>query len=207
MAVEKDGPIEVTAPGTGALIAALRAGTRDEHDRLEKRSPLRSADLGIDRYRQVLAGFLGIYRPLEPAIGRALAAAEVAVPWAPRALLLERDLGDLGMTADQVAEVPDCPLVPSVDSPGEALGCLYVLEGATLGGRVIARELGPRLGVAPGRGGAFFHGHGSQTAARWRELLETMEHAGRRADVSHTAAVLAAVGTFRAFSSQEPAEL
>jgi heme oxygenase len=191
-------------PAGGALLVALREGTRDEHERLERQSWLRSVDLGIEQYRRGLAAFLGIHRPLEPAIAGALAAEALIMPWTPRASLLERDLGDLGMTPDLLAGVPDCPTLPLISDVGSALGCLYVLEGSTLGGQVLARELGRRLGVGPGRGGAYFRGYGAETRSHWRAFTEALGRASECADLSLRTAVSAAVATFQAFATWTP---
>ena len=55
---------------------------------------------------------------------------------------------------------------------GEAafLGAMYVMEGSTLGGRFLARHVETVLGLAPGRGDAYFQGHGEATGALWREV-------------------------------------
>ena len=46
--------------------------------------------------------------------------------------------------------------LPDLQGVQEALGCLYVVEGSTLGGQVIARHLRQTLGVDPRCGGSFF---------------------------------------------------
>ncbi len=50
-----------------------------------------------------------------------------------------------------------------------ALGCLYVLEGATLGGQVISRHLA-KLGIGPENGGRFFNGYGARTGEMWKSF-------------------------------------
>jgi heme oxygenase len=45
---------------------------------------------------------------------------------------------------------------------------LYVIEGATLGGRIITRQLQTQLGLKPESGGAFFDGYGAQTGPYWK---------------------------------------
>jgi heme oxygenase len=55
-------------------------------------------------------------------------------------------------------------LSADVSTRERALGVLYVLEGATLGGAVIARIVRRRLGVTP----AFFGAGGAAIGARWR---------------------------------------
>jgi heme oxygenase len=50
-----------------------------------------------------------------------------------------------------------------------AVGCLYVLEGATLGGQFISRHLAT-LGIGPANGGLFFHGYGAKTGEMWKSF-------------------------------------
>jgi heme oxygenase len=57
---------------------------------------------------------------------------------------------------------------------GYGFGCLYVLEGSALGGRVISKRVKQTLGLGPATGGAYFHGLGRQTARHWSEFLTTL---------------------------------
>ncbi len=50
------------------------------------------------------------------------------------------------------------------------LGALYVLEGSTLGGRVLARQVEMVLKLTSGQGNAYFQGHGAATGALWKEV-------------------------------------
>ena len=81
---------------------------------------------------------------------------------------LERDLIALGATADELAKNPRCRELPEMAAISQALGCLYVIEGATLGGRTITRRLQASLGLTPETGGAFFAGYGAETGPRWQ---------------------------------------
>jgi heme oxygenase len=78
-------------------------------------------------------------------------------------------------------------------SRAEALGALYVLEGSTLGGRMILRALADR-GVATAEL-AFLDPYGLETAGRWRDLMEIL---GReiRGESDLAAASRGAVRTF-----------
>jgi hypothetical protein len=53
-------------------------------------------------------------------------------------------------------------------------GCLYVLEGSALGGRVISKRVKQTLGLGPATGGAYFHGLGRQTARHWSDFLTAL---------------------------------
>jgi heme oxygenase len=50
------------------------------------------------------------------------------------------------------------------------VGCLYVLEGATLGGQVIARRLQETLKIGPENGASFFHGYGRDAGHLWKSF-------------------------------------
>ena len=54
------------------------------------------------------------------------------------------------------------------------MGCLYVMEGSTLGGKFIARQVQEKLGLSPEAGTAFFSGYGNETGARWKTFREAL---------------------------------
>lgn len=67
-----------------------------------------------------------------------------------------------------------CRDLPEIDTYGKALGALYVLEGSTLGGRIIAGVLTDRLGSEKCL--TYFNSYGNETAGMWqsfKDLLDT----------------------------------
>ena len=81
--------------------------------------------------------------------------------------------------------MPRCADLPRLSCPEDLAGCLYVLEGACLGGQVIAPALHQRLGVAKGSGASFFVGDAEETSARWILVLAWLEglvRAGARSE-------------------------
>jgi heme oxygenase len=89
-----------------------------------------------------------------------------AVGWPTRQRLgaLAADLTDLGVSD---APLPEAAGLPVLFSPSAVWGTLYVAEGATLGGRVLRRNIQARLGPVPLR---FLEGHGDRTQPMWRDL-------------------------------------
>jgi heme oxygenase len=67
----------------------------------------------------------------------------------------------------ELAALPRCSCIPRVDGTSRALGCMYVLEGSTLGGRIIARKLQQHLAIDADTGAAFFQACGNETGTRW----------------------------------------
>lgn len=151
-----------------AILNLLRDRTRAAHDRAEEALPLLDPSLEAAHYRAILAGFWGFHAALEPRLAAIAELGEMGLNPAGRRKLprLEHDLRTLG--ADP-ARLPLADAVPEVGDAAAALGCMYVLEGATLGGRVISRHLAAR-GIGPDTGGAFFAGYGDETGEMWKSF-------------------------------------
>ena len=66
--------------------------------------------------------------------------------------------------------------VPTIPDQAFAMGMAYVIEGSTLGGRIIIKHLTPRLGVSEIHGATFFAGYGSETGMMWKQFLEAITH-------------------------------
>jgi len=99
---------------------------------------------------------------------------------------------DLVAVAGQARPAPEAP--PVVASLGEALGRMYVLEGSTLGGRVIRKAVEGRGEGMTGL--SFLDPYGDQVGARWRAFLAVLDrHARAPADLD--AMVLGARAGFR----------
>jgi heme oxygenase len=165
----------------------LRDGTVELHRALEARLDLLALDLDRERYARVLSAMYGYYLPLEAALEERVAAAPIALPLRPRAPLAADDLAVLGLGRAAVAALPTCAALPTLRGRDEIAGCLYVIEGACLGGQVIASAVAPRLGLTPGRGCRFFAG-GDDVAGRWAAVVAWLDgptaHDGPRAVAS-----------------------
>ena len=182
---------------SAAILARLKRETAEQHARVEAMLPLLDAGLTRDAYRRVLAAFYGYHRPLEPALWSAPGLDALGLHAAERRKvpLLERDLRALGLDEAALAALPDCARLPDVGTLPQAVGCLYVLEGATLGGRVIERRLARTLGVNAARGGAFFASYGERVGPMWAAYrAAAVRYAEEGGD--EDAAVAAAVDTF-----------
>ena len=159
-----------TSAAMSPILSRLRAETRAEHDAIEAVLDLTGDGLTRDGYRRILERFYGFYAPLEPAI-RAVGG------WADRGLdldarqkgpLLEGDLRTLG--GDAPMALPQCNDLPLLVTPTDCFGCLYVLEGSTLGGQLISRHIQNVLGLTPETGGRFFYGYGDKTGEMWQSF-------------------------------------
>lgn len=133
-------------------------------------------------YVAVLEAFFYFYRALErmliPAVSELLAGLPQAdYRYVPRSPLLGKDLVDLDVLPLPSKPGSEAPPLPDTDSTGATLGILYVLEGSTQGGRIIAPRLAQALGVGPTQGCRFFSLHAA-TNSGWLgfiQMLNTLE--------------------------------
>lgn len=150
-----------------ALAARLRRDTAAAHAAVEAQLDLQRPELSRDRYRALLAMFYGFYAPLEATLRSVAPPTPFALR--ERAHLIARDLQSLGIDGAQLVQLPTCTTLPRLARQEHAAGCIYVLEGACLGGQIIARAVKASVGTDTHT--AFFIGEGNATAARWREVV------------------------------------
>jgi heme oxygenase (biliverdin-IX-beta and delta-forming) len=181
--------------GAGGALERVRAATAVAHQRLDTGLDVLQRPWDVDVHRRWLSLTWGLLAPLE----RGLAAWAATDPAAldvgerARADLARADLRELGAGDDELAALVECPDVPVPATRAAALGVCYVLDGSTLGGRLITRAV-VAAGVPPractsltGREGA---------GRRWRDTAAAVDavddHAvGEVAD--------AAIATFAAY--------
>jgi len=159
-------PADAVAPPSA--IGGLRAATWPSHQRLEKRIDVKARFASVDAYRAHLENLLGFIAALEARIPVDLFGAALPdYPSRRKQGLLEQDLAALGLGPDAIAGLPRCPDVPAPRSIAEAFGCVYVLEGATLGGRTLLPVVTSRLTLDAGRGATFLASYGESVAPMW----------------------------------------
>ena len=171
-----------------SILARLRLETRGEHEAVEQVLDLMAASLTREGYRQRLQQFYGFYAPLEAALqarcdrvaGDAGNAGDKALSTGTHSALavrlnktahLRQDLRRLGV---MIEDLPLCRDLPPLETQTEVLGCLYVLEGATLGGRMITRHVQATLGITLEAGGSFFEGYGADTGKMWQTMRQLL---------------------------------
>jgi heme oxygenase len=156
-----------------SLAECLRAQSKARHASIERALlPLLSPALTLDGYRTILAALLGFYEPLEAVLIRAAGLpCDVDLRGREKAPRLRCDMRALGASEAELVALPRCSALPRIDGARKAVGCMYVLEGATLGGRIIARKVQQHLSIDAAHGGGFFHGYGGDTAAMWQRFV------------------------------------
>jgi heme oxygenase (biliverdin-IX-beta and delta-forming) len=171
------------------IFQKLKEETSVVHTRLEKNSLLKTllqADIQLGQYQHILGLFWGFFAPLESLV---LSFREIDL-WLPdfahrrKAEWIRLDLQNMGLEVNPNKMCNDLPRVRTLD---QALGCLYVMEGSTLGGNIIARHIHKTLGIEKDTGLAFFSGYGEQTSAKWKSFQQALgnywQHTGKSDDI------------------------
>jgi heme oxygenase (biliverdin-IX-beta and delta-forming) len=181
-------------------LATLRKHTAPYHDTLERIVDIHHRLGSSSRYSDLLARLYGFYEPFEAELDLAVTRWELPIDLDARrkAPLIAWDLAALGRPRSVVDGLSRCVGVPRPSSPATALGCLYVTEGATLGGRIIARDVERRLGFGPRDAASFFHGYGAETGPRWRAFCSLIATASC-STIAADAILAGAIETFIAY--------
>jgi heme oxygenase len=160
---------EATAIGQGAgtLRMRLRIETASWHDRVEAMADIPASIRTRGEYIDLLSSLYELHSSLESELATssfhdAWQSVGVDVSAHRRAHLLAVDLRELKTTTPRsIASVPFATF-------GHALGCLYVLEGSSLGGRTIAQLVRDTLGEVPT---TFFSGDSRSRPSPWVAML------------------------------------
>lgn len=185
----------VARAASDGLPEWLRAQTARCHDRVEAVADIRGRVRTRADYIDLLGRLAGLHTGLEAQLcahvwDRAWVGVGINIAAHCRAGLLVADLGALGMTPGASMAQPPFACF------GHALGCLYVLEGSALGGRVVAGMVREAIGEVPM---TFLNGRGR--GGQWpavRSALRCFEAQGGDRD----AVVAGALATFDVFASQ-----
>ena len=184
------------------MLKCLKAATSSRHAALERKLPLLDANLSHATYRHFVQRLFGFYDPLEAQLRALPWWGAVGVDYALRHKTprLRRDLQLLGDDEARIAALPRCTRLPPLIDPAQLWGCLYVIEGATLGGQIIIKHLHAHLGLTAASGASFFDGYGTQTGARWKAFCASVPAEGDDVPGGRDALLHSANLTFDLFS-------
>jgi heme oxygenase len=147
------------------LNEQLKESTHPSHQALEKKmvSMIRKIRTRND-YVTFLKLMYGYYSALEKRVQEYVSDLEIGKRRKAERLL--EDISYFEATAS-----PDvCKELPPITSHAEALGAMYVMEGSTMGGEIIARMIEGQAGINGPSGFSFFNGYGDDTGRMWEEF-------------------------------------
>jgi heme oxygenase len=182
----------------------LRVATHPCHLQLNQHTLLAKLiqrDLTLSAYHRVLVAYFHLYQAVENRINQYLQlhpnlfdySERNKLPWLSYDLsFFHDDLRELDYKKLQITTFPE------IKDTGQLVGILYTLEGSTLGGQVISRNLAENHGLTATRGACFFNGYGERTLTMWQDFLSFAESISKNVNACQ-AAVESACQTFQLF--------
>lgn len=157
---------------TQMLTEDLKETTYSEHQASEKKMILALKKIyTMKDYVRLLGWLHGFYAPVEDLIRQHLT--EQVFPRITKRFRAGELLNDIRESGKPAPTIGPCEDLPVIDSADRALGALYVLEGSTLGGRIIAGMINQRLGTATSLG--FFNSYGAETENMWQSFKDFLD--------------------------------
>jgi len=186
------------------LIVALRHATAAAHESIEQlpiMCRIMSATVTRLDYYYYLLVLRELYTPLEAALYTTVAAdIQTRLGVRPKLPSLLADLNEQAAlnTEEQTTSAAlrkHVLLAPAIQDANHLVGSFYVLEGATLGGRIIARHLQKVLGAELG-GARFLDFHGEHTSAVWKQFAGALDELCAEGYLEPNAVINGALATF-----------
>ena len=156
------------------IHSSLKRNTRDFHNALvTKVSVMLSDEISLDQFAAVQKKSYGFYSPIQMRLFsiRVRDGSEFKLQNRPKVPLLVGFLAARVVDLEEFVRLRFCDSLPRLETVTEALGCLYVSEGATLGGKIIIGHLKKVLPLDESRGFSFSNNYGDEFGRMWSSFL------------------------------------
>ena len=152
----------------------LKEATKTAHQQLEKKliGNIKAIRTTQD-YAGLLSLFYSFFGGMEKGIEQHIDARFLPdYPQRRKAVALAEDIQALNINLPLTADISD---TPSISNHLQAMGALYVMEGSTLGGKIISKIIRQQLGLPEGFAMTFFDGYGADTDAMWQTFKAAVD--------------------------------
>jgi heme oxygenase len=175
----------------------IKEATLQNHQQVEKVLVSKMKGMrSVNDYVNLLRLFYGYFSGLEQQIK----------PYINAATLPDHDdrrktaaiANDLATLSGTLPDVATGEALPAISNELEALGALYVIEGSTLGGKIISQMIQQHLNITDDGGLSFFNGYGDNTQPMWDTFKASLNTAVKTQD-DEVVVVNAANETFSKF--------
>lgn len=161
------------------LSEHLKKHSRPDHDSIENSIDLLKLANNLGDYTNLIKAFYGYYFSVENSLKHFesnFLAIGINLNERSKLPLLKKDLESLGVKPEEILKLPKCTLLPEINTFAQAMGVLYVLEGSTLGGQIISRQLAKSQILLNGQERAsFFISYGPSTGLMWSNFKKSLD--------------------------------
>lgn len=184
-----------------ALREMLRAETQVYHERMAVKLDLMRPTLTLYDYRMLLQKLYGLVNPIEYRINQRSDWDVPALELKQRlkTQLITQDLIVLGVNSQHLHSLPICRIIPAFSNFSEILGCMYVLEGSTLGGQILSQYFHDRFKINSKTGCSYFSSYGAQIFEMWSRFVAFLNNYGINNANDTQKVVAGAIETFQSF--------
>jgi len=158
-------------------LAALRAATNDQHERLDSGLPLSGPAPDLNDYAAHLTMVRDWLAPLQSWLASFADGPQLVLPPVERLALIGADLNEPGMPPLRTPAAAHA--WPRDASVAYRWGVCYVIEGSQLGGKVLYGKLAGTLAPHPLR---YLKGSDAGPGPRWRAFMLALKEHVRSAD-------------------------
>jgi heme oxygenase len=163
---------------TSSLVSSnflndLKTHTAESHKKLEElpvSASILSPNMDIENYCNYLSLMHDVHISTEEIVFPLVSDIIDDLKDRKKTHLIEEDLLFLNCNKNLSTNVFKAPEM----SVPFALGVLYVIEGSTLGGRFILKNVTLNSKLSGGQGVSYFNGYGDKTGSYWKSFLNTL---------------------------------
>lgn len=155
------------------LSEELKLRTRKPHLELEKALALQMRSMkSVSDYTKLLQIFYSYFGSLEDSIDKYIGSAEL--PDHLQRRKSESLAADIRALGGDLTEKASSAEIPEIADHLQAFGALYVMEGSTLGGKIISQMIAKQLGIKD-KGLSFFQSYGEDLSSMWLSFKQTLD--------------------------------
>lgn len=159
---------------TETFLERLRSVTAPSHQHLESlpvSASIMNPNVTKQQYAHYLALMQDVVRDSEANVYPVLKGIVPDLDVRLKTPQVESDLHLLGYSDNSTTN----PITANTFiTPGFAMGIMYVIEGSSLGGRIILKNINAALGFDEANGAKYFAGYGPVTGSRWKSFLDVL---------------------------------
>lgn len=138
----------------------------------------------VNDYADILKMFYGFFQPLENSVQQRISSNDLPdIKERRKAAVILHDLKQLSQSTTNISL---CSSLPFIANRAQAFGALYVMEGSTLGGKMIAKML-LKNAVVPKEALNFFTCYKEETGRKWKGFLHALNQQQEVDEIIQTA--------------------